>query len=307
MSRLVPLVAQPMCRSAHAWGPSSCAVAPCCWPVHAPLVRLWAAHSPQVAHLGVLLSQSRSRRLVALHCRAVWLAPGLLACVGAIVALVCAWDPRSCAVVVVAATGRHHLRSYFLTEFYRLLIVRTLHASHHSLPGLLGVMEREQSMYERSRGKASAASYKRTKEIAKSGGGWARDAEGVHPVLSLMRRARADDVDGHSVDEEREREEKRRAMVRAVGAFRPAETVFELRTRGKAGTVNAALMKERRKALAKAAERTVTTGPSSVAAEDIEVDDAAQGDVTMEMADEDGDVESVHQRFARLNKLSLLL
>ncbi|KAF9237371.1 hypothetical protein BU15DRAFT_63246 [Melanogaster broomeanus] len=136
-------------------------------------------------------------------------------------------------------------------------------------------------MYERSRGKASAASYKRAKEIAKLGGGWARDAEGVHPILSLVRRARADNVDGHSVDEEREREEKR-----------PAETVFELGTRGKAGTVNAALMKERRKALAKAAERTVTVGPSSVAAEDVEVDDAAQGDVTMEMADEDGDVES---------------
>ncbi|KAF9241609.1 P-loop containing nucleoside triphosphate hydrolase protein [Melanogaster broomeanus] len=168
------------------------------------------------------------------------------------------------------------------------------------LPGLRGVMERGQSMYERSRGKASAASYKRAKEIAKSGGGWAGDAEGVHPVLSLMRRARADDVDGHSVDEEREREEKRRAMVRAVGAFRPAETVFELGTRGKAGTVNAALMKERRKALAKAAERTVTAGPSSVAAEDAEVDDAAQGDVTMEMADEE-DIVAVFDTTSKKN------
>jgi ATP-dependent RNA helicase DDX54/DBP10 len=102
-----------------------------------------------------------------------------------------------------------------------------------------------------------------------------------------MRRAREGEAAGHSVDEEREKEEKRRAMVRVVGAFRPAETVFEIGTRGKAGTVNAALMKERRKALAKAAERIVTAGPSSIAAEDAEVDDAAQGDVAMEMADEE--------------------
>ncbi|KAF9235973.1 hypothetical protein BU15DRAFT_77470 [Melanogaster broomeanus] len=249
-------------------------------------VCLWAAHSPSSGTLGgvalaVALTPSRCAAL-----RGRLLAPGLLACVGAVVALVCAWDPRSCAVVVVAATGRHHLRSYFLTEFYRLLIVRTLHASHHSLPGLLGVMERGQSMYERSRGKASAASYKRAKEIAKSG---------ERTTLMATRSTR------------KEREKKKDVRWSVLWAPSAAETVFELGTRGKAGTVNAALMKERRKALAKAAERTVTVGPSSVAAEDVEVDDAAQGDVTMEMADEDGDVESVHQQYARLNKLSLLL
>ncbi|KAF8844276.1 DEAD-domain-containing protein [Paxillus ammoniavirescens] len=168
--------------------------------------------------------------------------------------------------------------------------VRTLHASHHSLPSLRGVMDRGQSMYERSRGKASAVSYKRAKEMAKSGGGWAGDAEGAHPVLSLMRRAQDNDVDCQLINEEREKEEKRRAMVRAVSAFKPAETVFELGTRGKAGTVNAALMKERRKALAKAAARTVTAGPSTVVAEDDEVDNEdalPQGDVGMEMADEE--------------------
>ncbi|KAG9316644.1 P-loop containing nucleoside triphosphate hydrolase protein [Chiua virens] len=35
--------------------------------------------------------------------------------------------------------------------------IRTLHAAHHTLPSLRGVMDRGQSMYERSRGKASAA------------------------------------------------------------------------------------------------------------------------------------------------------
>ncbi|KAF9227328.1 DEAD-domain-containing protein [Gyrodon lividus] len=162
---------------------------------------------------------------------------------------------------------------------------RTLHALHYSLVSLRGVMERGQSMYERSRGKASSVSYKRAKEMAKSGDGWAGDAEGIHPVLSLMRR-----VDEGEADGQRDREEKRRAIVRAVSAFRPAETVFELGMRGKAGTVNAALMKERRKALAKAAERTVSAGPSSVVADDAEVGDAdasQQGDVRMEMADEE--------------------
>ncbi|KIJ67811.1 hypothetical protein HYDPIDRAFT_83574 [Hydnomerulius pinastri MD-312] len=170
--------------------------------------------------------------------------------------------------------------------------IRTLHAAQHSLPSLRGVMERGQSMYERSRGKASAPSYKRAKEIAKAGGGWAGDAEGVHPVLSFMQRSGETEADSQLIEEEGEREEKRRAMVRVVTAFKPVETVFELGTRGKAGTANAALMKERRKALAKAAERTVTGGLSSVAAEDVEAgedEDALQqqGDVEIEMADEE--------------------
>ncbi|KAG9316643.1 hypothetical protein JVU11DRAFT_2697 [Chiua virens] len=77
-------------------------------------------------------------------------------------------------------------------------------------------------------------------------------------------------------------------MVRAVSAFQPAETVFELGTRGKAGTGNAALMKERRKALAKAAERTGARPSSSevTRAVDAENEDTPlQGEV--EMADEE--------------------
>ena len=169
--------------------------------------------------------------------------------------------------------------------------IRMLHAAHHSLPSLRGVMDRGQSMYDRSRGKASAASYKRAKEMAKSGGGWAGDAHGVHPVLSLMRQEKTEEGEViTSVDDEREREDKRLSMVRAVSAFKPAETVFELGTRGKAGTANAALMKERRKALAKAVERTVAPISSSGAlqAAGAENEDTLpQGDVDMEMADEE--------------------
>lgn len=166
--------------------------------------------------------------------------------------------------------------------------VRTLHTAQHSLSSLRGVMDRGQSMYERSRGKASAASYKRAKEMAKLGDGWAGDAQGVHPVLSLMRQARTEDGEAiASFDEEREREEKRLAMVRAVSAFKPVETVFELGARSKGGTANAALMKDRRKALAKAVERTVASASSSGVADVENEDSLPQSGVELEMADEE--------------------
>lgn len=194
----------------------------------------------------------------------------------------------------VRASEEPYTQSLILGPFSRDVVdaeveyVRTLHATHHSLPSLRGVMDRGQSMYERSRGKASAASHKRAKEMAKSGDGWTGDAQGVHPVLSLMWQARTEN--GEVVtpfDEENKREDKRLAMVRAVGAFKPAETVFELGTRGKAGTATAALMKERRKALAKAVERTVPPASSSRTAEMESEDALPQGDVEIEMADEE--------------------
>ena len=158
--------------------------------------------------------------------------------------------------------------------------VRTLDESQNSLPSLRGVMGRGQSMYERSRGKASAASYRRAKELSRGG------QEGVvHPVLTLMRGGSG------GKEDTKEMEEKRVAIVRVVSAFKPAETVFEVGSRGKAGTANAALMKERRKALAKAAERAGTSGPSSTSpVVDVghdgnsDLDDMGDGDV--EMADE---------------------
>lgn len=153
--------------------------------------------------------------------------------------------------------------------------VRTLDESQNTLPTLRAVMGRGHAMYERSRGKASPASYRRAKELGRNG------QEGViHPVLTLMREG----DDGK--EDTREMEEKRAAIVRAVSAFKPAETVFEVGTRGKAATANAALMKERRKALAKAVERAGNSGPSSSA-----VVDTDQGGVDGLGEGEDGDVE----------------
>ncbi|KAG1900649.1 P-loop containing nucleoside triphosphate hydrolase protein [Suillus fuscotomentosus] len=158
--------------------------------------------------------------------------------------------------------------------------VRTLDESQNTLPTLRAVMGRGHAMYERSRGKASPASYRRAKELGRNG------QEGViHPVLTLMQ-----DGDGGKEDT-REMEEKRAAIVRAVSAFKPAETVFEVGTRGKAATANAALMKERRKALAKAVERAGNSGPSSSTVVDTDQggDDGLGegGDGDVEMADEE--------------------
>jgi ATP-dependent RNA helicase DDX54/DBP10 len=92
-------------------------------------------------------------------------------------------------------------------------------------------------------------------------------------------------------EDTREMEEKRAAIVRAVSTFRPAETVFEVGTRGKAATANTVLMKERRKALAKAVERAGDSGPSYSAAVNTDqggddgLGEAGDGDV--EMADEE--------------------
>ncbi|KAG1788830.1 P-loop containing nucleoside triphosphate hydrolase protein [Suillus plorans] len=158
--------------------------------------------------------------------------------------------------------------------------VRTLDESQNTLPTLRAVMGRGHAMYERSRGKASPASYRRAKELGRNG------QEGViHPVLMLMQ----DGDDGK--EDTREMEEKRAAIVRAVSAFKPAETVFEVGTRGKAATANAALMKERRKALAKAVERAGNSGPSSSTVVDTDKggDDGLGegGDGDVEMADEE--------------------
>lgn len=193
----------------------------------------------------------------------------------------------------VRASEEPYTQSLILGPFPRDTVdaeveyVRTLHATHHSLPSLRGVMDRGQLMYERSRGKASAASYKRAKEIAKSGDGWAGDAQGAHPALSLMWQAKTEGGETiPSADEGRGRDDKRLTMVRTLSAFKPAETVFELGTRGKTATANVALMKERRKALEKAAERTVAS-TSAQTAEAEDRDALPQGDVDMEMADEE--------------------
>lgn len=151
--------------------------------------------------------------------------------------------------------------------------VRSLDDVNHSLPMLKEVMIRGHGMYERSKGKASAPSYKRAKEMTKDSK-WmlAGSDTGIHAVL----------LRGGDAHEKRLKEEARKALLRTVNSFRPSETVFEVGTKG--NTTNAALMKERRKALTKSAQRALASTSTAVLDEDPE---ASVPDREVEMADED--------------------
>ena len=129
--------------------------------------------------------------------------------------------------------------------------IRTLEAEHHALPTLRDVMRKGQGMYERSRGRASTASYTRAKEMSQDPVRWGLAtggaAGGVHPVLQLKRPATSEGSADPYADT------RRRALLAAVDSFRPSETALEIGSRGKTG--NADLMKDRRKALKRAVER----------------------------------------------------
>ncbi|KAJ4002075.1 P-loop containing nucleoside triphosphate hydrolase protein [Lentinula boryana] len=153
--------------------------------------------------------------------------------------------------------------------------LRSLDNANHSLPLLRTVMQRAQAMYERSKGKASSSSYKRAKEMIKDPK-WilAGSDTGTHPVL----------LRGSDKVERRAQAQAKQILLRAVNSFRPAETVFEIGTKGKASTANAALMKERRKALTKSVQRTA----ASLAWSNADTPDAvASTNKAMEMANED--------------------
>jgi ATP-dependent RNA helicase DDX54/DBP10 len=180
--------------------------------------------------------------------------------------------------------------------------IRALDAEDTSLPTLRAVMNKGHAMYERSRGKASQASYRRAKEMSREASKWglAGSAEvGVHPVL-LHRATPSSSVgkSGEGAEEDalreaRETEEKRRVLMEKVHAFRPAETVLEVGSKA-SKTETAALMRDRRKALVKAQRRAEVMRAAPQEEEHDEGDDAsgveeAQGaeHVEVAMADEE--------------------
>ncbi|KAJ7072296.1 ATP-dependent RNA helicase DBP10 [Mycena amicta] len=148
--------------------------------------------------------------------------------------------------------------------------IRSLDDVNHSLPTLRAVMQRGHAMYERSKGKASPQSYKRAKEMIKDPK-WmlAGSHSGIHPVL----------LRGDDAARRRMQEQARQALLRTVHAFTPSETVFEVA--GKGNIANAALMKERRKALERSAKRRVSA-PIVSAESDEELPQAAdEGEVAV--------------------------
>ena len=161
--------------------------------------------------------------------------------------------------------------------------IKRLDEENHSLASLREVMRKGHGMYERSKGKASQASYTRAKAMMKEAkSGLVGSTSTPHPVLLRSK-------DGSSIVKKLEEDRKRKELLLAVNSFRPSETVLEIGARGNAET--AALMKQRRKALSKAAQRAqvASTSAAAAAADDDDDDDEDRAGPVgeMEMADEE--------------------
>lgn len=180
---------------------------------------------------------------------------------------------------VPTKTDQHYTESLVLGSFQREKIdedveyIRSLDAAHHSLPILREVMKRGQAMYERSKGKASSQSYKRAKLMMKSPK-WTLSSSnsGIHPIL----------LRASGTNERSETERARQKFLNVLNSFSPSETVFEIGS--KASSENAALMKERRKALSKSAQKAVS---NTTIVDRVTADSPSSDKRDIEMAEED--------------------
>ncbi|WFD39544.1 RNA helicase [Malassezia japonica] len=129
---------------------------------------------------------------------------------------------------------------------------------------LVGVVKRAHNMYTRSQPKASAESFRRSKDMLKdaerssmtgnAAQGWALaghplEAAGVHDVLKRpsVYRLGTGDADLQKPHDD-ELSAARASLLAKVNAFRPGETVFEIGTRGPNAPL-AQLMQDRRRTL----------------------------------------------------------
>lgn len=180
---------------------------------------------------------------------------------------------------VVETGDQIYTESLVLGNFQRETIdddveyIRSIDAATHSLPVLREVMKRGHAMYERSKGKASPQSYKRAKEMVKDPK-WllAGSESGIHPVL----------LRGPDAEEKRQKENTRKALLRVVTSFTPSETVFEVGSKGTSET--SALMKDRRKALKRSAQRSLLLATAS---HDDDIEDKPTSTTALELADEE--------------------
>jgi ATP-dependent RNA helicase DDX54/DBP10 len=170
--------------------------------------------------------------------------------------------------------------------------LRALDAANGSLQTLRAVMRKGHALYERTRAHATPAAHRRAKALAADPawalGGAVGDA-GVHPALRHAAGPAPAPTSGAPA-ETAEDVAARAKLLRAVGAFRPAETVFELGTKGNAATENSALMKARNVALGKARRRAeaaaADAGARAGGAEDPADGAAPEEAEEVEMADE---------------------
>jgi len=117
------------------------------------------------------------------------------------------------------------------------------------------VVRKGQAMYERSQGKASQESYRRAKAMVKDPtwplqGSLTAESK-VHPIYEKLATERIEsDANPNAAD----MVAARKAFLSRVTNFQPAETVFEMGTRGKS-SVAAEIMKGRRKTLDQVVKR----------------------------------------------------
>lgn len=179
-------------------------------------------------------------------------------------------------------------------------IHQTLDTTNFELVQMRGVMERGHKMYERSKGKASTKSYSRAKEMVKDPrwgftGTGTQDGRGglIYNILQRRRlktndRPKAEELlqEETMLQKEAELETQRSSLLLSLADFRPSETVFEMGSRGK--TPAAQLMKERRRALGKAQERSVKTAPKEDLVQHLGKEDSGNDAdaVDVEMANE---------------------
>lgn len=129
----------------------------------------------------------------------------------------------------------------------------TLTEAAPNLTILKNVTRKGQAMYERSQGKASQESYRRSKAMTKDQtwglAGSSMEAASIHPIFAATASDKLTTKGNAPLMEDNEQMAEARAdLLAKVNAFKPLETVFEVGTRGK--TAGAELMKVRRKTVA---------------------------------------------------------
>lgn len=178
-----------------------------------------------------------------------------------------------------------------------------------TLMSLLGVAEKGQKMYEKSQGKASQESYRRTKELISGSKGLAgseREEDGIHPIFTKLVQftpssaiassstsKTASSLAAAATSASSVNGVSRSDLLAQLNSFRPPETVLEIGNRGK--TAAAQIMQKRRASLGKAKARKIgaaqqPNGDEAVgSAPEEEVEDSivdASGNMG-ELADED--------------------
>ena len=160
-----------------------------------------------------------------------------------------------------------------------------------TLTALHGTAERGHKMYERSSAKASPESYRRAKDLIKSGKGLAGttfEDVSMHPIFSL------DSSAGPSSAAQGKEAKAKANLLATITAFRPNETIFEQGTKG-GKTAAAQLMKDRRASLGKIIKKSAAAAALKAAETPVASTSAASADDEEEIAVGDADMSEAEE------------